>query len=363
MQNFDIQNYMSRGIGNIVKNAMRSAVRNPKEAGFVLKFSVSSARASARRQELETQGTHIPPFLIASITSQCNLHCKGCYSRQNHATSDCQPENQLTAQEWSKVFSEAESLGISFILLAGGEPMMRKDVIRQASAFVNIVFPIFTNGVFISRDDLQLFDDNRNLIPVLSIEGDRTMTDERRGTGIFSRQMQNMQELQNRGLLFGASITVTKKNQALVFSEPFVRSLSDAGCGMLIYVEYVPVSPETEALAPDDADRDFMAETLVHLRRAYPDMLFLSFPGDEKATGGCLAGGRGFFHINSRGDAEPCPFSPYSDISVRNHSLLEVMQSGLFRKLRGSGILLQEHSGGCVLFMHQDFVKETAGKQ
>ncbi|MBR1555720.1 MAG: radical SAM protein, partial [Oscillospiraceae bacterium] len=308
-----------------------------------------------------TQGTHIPPFLIASITSQCNLHCKGCYSRQNHATTDCQPENQLTTLEWSKVFSEAESLGISFILLAGGEPVMRKDVIREASAFQNIVFPIFTNGVFISKEDFQLFDDNRNLIPILSIEGDRDMTDERRGTGIFDRQMRNMQELQNRGLLFGASVTVTKKNQSLVFSEDFVRTLADAGCGILIYVEYVPVSQETEHIAPDDADREFMAESLLHLRESCPDMLFLSFPGDEKATGGCLAAGRGFFHINSHGDAEPCPFSPYSDTNIRTHSLLEVMQSGLFRKLHDSGVLLQEHSGGCVLFMHQEFVKETAG--
>lgn len=80
----------------------------------------------------EDNGEHIPPFLIASITSQCNLHCAGCYSRCNEATVDAAPVKQLTGDEWNKVFTEAEDLGISFILLAGGEPMLRRDVIEAA---------------------------------------------------------------------------------------------------------------------------------------------------------------------------------------------------------------------------------------
>lgn len=84
----------------------------------------------------------------------------------------------------------------------------------------------------------------------------------------------------------------------------------------------------------------------------------MSFPGDEKYTGGCLAAGRGFFHINANGDAEPCPFSPYSDISVRDHSLLEVLDSRLFVKMRQSGMLLGEHTGGCLLFNKEDDVKK-----
>lgn len=46
-------------------------------------------------------------------------------------------------------------------------------------------------------------------------------------------------------------------------------------------------------------------------------MVFLSFSGDEKYVGGCLAAGRGFFHINANGEVEPCPFSPYSDVNSK----------------------------------------------
>ena len=79
-------------------------------------------------------------------------------------------------------------------------------------------------------------------------------------------------------------------------------------------------------------------------------MVFISFPGDEKSSGGCLAAGRGFFHINSHGGAEPCPFSPYSDINVRDKSLKEAMNSPLFTALRNGGILEDDHKGGCVLY-------------
>lgn len=55
---------------------------------------------------------------------------------------------QLTDEEWLRIFDEADSLGISFILLAGGEPMIRRDIIEAAGTHPNILFPVFTNGTF-----------------------------------------------------------------------------------------------------------------------------------------------------------------------------------------------------------------------
>ena len=86
-------------------------------------------------------------------------------------------------------------------------------------------------------------------------------------------------------------------------------------------------------------------------------MLFVSFPGDEKSSGGCLVAGRGFFHINSHGGAEPCPFSPYSDINVKDTSLRDALKSRLFTTLRSGVMLTGEHSGGCVLFEQRENVE------
>ena len=78
---FDIQEYMTKGVERVVADAVRATLRNPRESAFMVKF----AAASRKRCRAEKAGEHIPPFLIASITSQCNLHCAGCYSRCNHA--------------------------------------------------------------------------------------------------------------------------------------------------------------------------------------------------------------------------------------------------------------------------------------
>ena len=349
-QNFDIQTYMTKGVERVVSDAIKATVRNPRESAFMLKFAAASRGASKRRAELERNGEHVPPFLIASITSKCNLHCAGCYSRCNHATVDAEPMEQLTSDEWLRIFSEADDLGISFILLAGGEPMLRRDIIEAAGKRQNILFPIFTNGTFIDDKYLSLFDQARNLIPIMSIEGNREVTDARRGKGVYDRLISNMDAFQKRGLIFGASVTVTTENLKEVSSDSFIESLSSRGCKAVIFVEFVPVTEESKELAPGDEEREYLSNEIARLRGQYPEMVFVSFPGDEKSSGGCLAAGRGFFHINSHGGAEPCPFSPFSDVNIRDKSLKEAMNSPLFAALRSGDLLADDHKGGCVLY-------------
>lgn len=134
--------------------------------------------------------------------------------------------------------------------------------------------------------------------------------------------------------------------------------LSAAGCKGVFYIEYVPADPASAHLAPDDRVREIIMQKLDTLRNARRDMVFIAFPGDEKRSGGCLAAGRGFFHINPRGGAEPCPFSPYSDISLKSTSLKDAITSPLFMKLRDSGILEKEHVGGCTLFEEEAEVRK-----
>ena len=359
-ESFDLQQYLTEGVEAIVKDALRATLRDPRESAFMARFALASAGAARRRAACEAEGLHVPSYLIASITSACNLHCAGCYSRANHATTDCAPVKQLTAEQWRDIFRQAEELGISFILLAGGEPLLRRDVIEAAGQLPDILFPIFTNGVFLDSRTVELLDRCRNLIPVMSIEGGREATDARRGAGIYDKLLANMALLQRRGLLFGASATVTTENLDEVLSDAFVGALGERGCKALFYIEFVPVTDEAQHLAPGDAERERIGAGIERLRREREDMVFVSFPGDEKSSGGCLAAGRGFFHINSHGGAEPCPFSPYSDVNVTETSLREALQSRLFLSLRDGGHLLEDHAGGCVLYEKRELVKQLA---
>ena len=358
----NIQTYMTRGVTKVVLNSLRVTAKNKREAEFMRSFARASSKASRKRRISEKNGEHIPPFLIASITSRCNLHCAGCYSRANNACGDEEAAGLLSAGEWDRIFTEAEEMGISFILLAGGEPLMRRDVLETAAGHKDILFPVFTNGTCINDRYLAFFDRNRNLLPVISIEGDREITNSRRGEGVYEKIDAAMQKMRAKNVVFGASVTVTKGNMEEVYSDKFVTFLSEMGCKAIIYVEYVPVDGETDA-APDEPEREWMRQRIRTLRRKKSNMVYISFPGDEKTSGGCVAAGRGFFHINAHGGAEPCPFSPYSDCNVRDSSIREAMRSPLFYALNTQGLLKDDHAGGCTLFANKEQVEKIIAEQ
>ena len=336
----DLNEFMRINIKILIREALHLSFTNPRELFFLLKFAARNSKAYRIRLEKERQGEHIPPFLIASITTNCNLFCKGCYARENNPCAGGETKKLLSAERWKELFVEAESLGIGFILLAGGEPLLRKEILEKAAEVSGVIFPVFTNGTLIDRAYAKLFDRHRNLLPVLSLEGNQEMTDARRGAGTFEKLNAAMNELNAKKILYGISVTVTTENMEFVTGWEFVQNVTRAGCKILFYIEYVPVDETTQELALDGESRQIFDRNLDGLRSKSKKLLFIAFPGDEKLSGGCLAAGRGFFHINADGDAEPCPFSPYSDSNVRKNSLLEAMKSPLFHELRKEEYLL-----------------------
>ena len=353
----NLESYLKSGMENILHGAINVSRFDVQQSLFMAGFARSVKKASARRDSYKNMGEHIPPFLIASITSRCNLHCAGCYARAINSCGDDERTGQLSTDEWKRIFTEAHDIGVSFIILAGGEPMVRKNVIEAAAEVKDIMFPIITNGTLINDEYIKLFSKNRNLIPIISIEGGEAVTDKRRGQGVYAIIDKAMSKLKENRIITGASVTVTKENLDEVLSDEYVSGLHNKGCAVMLFIEYVDVTGKSQLSIGDD-ERRIMDEGLTVLREKHNDMLFVAFPGDERKAGGCLAAGRGFFHINSQGGAEPCPFSPYSDVNIRDTSLREALKSDLFRKLNESELLNKEHTGGCVLFEQGSEVKE-----
>ena len=110
-QEFSLGEYLAGGIERIVKRAVRATLTDPRESAFMARFALSSREAARKRAEAESSGENIPPFLIASITSSCNLHCAGCYARHNNACTDCAPVDQLTSDDWKTFLRRRVSLG------------------------------------------------------------------------------------------------------------------------------------------------------------------------------------------------------------------------------------------------------------
>ena len=89
----------------------------------------------------------------------------------------------------------------------------------------------------------------------------------------------------------------------------------------------------------------------------------MDFQNDGEFVGGCIAGGRNYFHINSNGDAEPCVFIHYSNVNIKDHTLLEVLKSPLFMAYHHEQPFNRDHLRPCPMLenpeMLQRMVTET----
>ena len=351
----DEENYihlLNRSISRFFKDALRVSLRDPAMALFLWRTIRQQRRAARVRLEWEERGLHVPPFMIVSVTSQCNLQCHGCYARAHHRSR----QNEMSIDRLRSVIAEAAEIGISIALIAGGEPLTRPEILDITEDFPTMVFPLFTNGLLLDRETIERLKGQRNVVPVLSLEGRETDTDQRRGQGVYQYLATTMQMLSKEGVFFGTSLTVTRRNFDTVTDERFIANLIAAGCRLFFFVEYVPAQPGTEDLILTDEQRAREILLLESFRTQFP-ALFVGFPGDEEEFGGCLAAGRGFIHISPEGQVEPCPFSPFSDSSLRDLSLKDALQSRLLRAIRESGEHLSETRGGCALWAKRDWVR------
>jgi MoaA/NifB/PqqE/SkfB family radical SAM enzyme len=107
---------------------------------------IDQAEAASRREHFEREGVHVPAFMIISVTRKCNLNCKGCYAKELHSKGEFEMDDELLGS----VISQANELGISIILTAGGEPLLRPDLIDIIKKNPKIIFPLFTNGLLLT---------------------------------------------------------------------------------------------------------------------------------------------------------------------------------------------------------------------
>ncbi len=352
---------MDVDIGNLTRNAVRVASRYPRSVIPFLRMALYQKKAAELRAGHRAEGLEVPAFVIASVTRRCNLQCAGCYSRvaeDNEKAEGRGPE--LDAANLARVIGEAADLGVSFVLMAGGEPLVRaEDIFRVAAKRPRVAFPVFTNGTLIDGRAIARLRELRNVIPILSVEGGAWATDIRRGKGTFETVSGRMRELKKAGIFFGASFTVMRRNVAELIDPAFVGSIVKAGAGVLFYNEYTPVEPGTEDLCVSREERLGMLASLKALRRRFP-ALMLAFPGDEDRYGGCLSAGRGFVHVAPDGRLEACPFAPFGDSQAADRPLAEALASPLLAAIRAHHGELAETAGGCALWNRRDWAEGLA---
>jgi MoaA/NifB/PqqE/SkfB family radical SAM enzyme len=343
---------LNKSLRVFFRDALRITVKNPFQAYSFLKTVIRQKRAAHVRLKWKEQGFHVPPIAIFSITNRCNLHCKGCYSWNLHRSSS--PE--MSDEKLKKVLDEAKELGISFFVIGGGEPFIRREILDLTKAFPEIIFLIFTNGLLFDGELIRKLKRQKNVVPVISLEGFEEDTDKRRGEGVFRHLKKIIEKLKSSRIFYSVSITLTRYNFGTVTDEPFIKNLVDLGCKLFFFVEYSPIQEGTKDWVLSHEQRESVMDLVKSFRSKFSS-LFIAVPGDEEEIGGCLSAGRGFVHISADGNVEPCPFAPYSDSNLRDSSLKDALQSEFLKTIRNNHEQLRETEGGCALWVKREWVR------
>ncbi len=333
-------------------DALRITLKKPSQAISFIKSLAWLRKAAKIRKKWKKQGYLIPPILMLSVTNECNLNCAGCYNKSFYNFQD----DELRDEELWEIAAQAKELGVSFFVIAGGEPFLKPVVLDIMSAYPEIIFLVFTNGTLIDEVKIAQFMRQKNVVPMISLEGNQEDTDRRRGEGMFAQLQDTMTTMQQRSIFFGLSLTLVRDNFATITEQEFIGRCARMGCKFFLFLEYTPTQPGTEDWVLTHAQRAQVRVRMQSYRKMFPS-LFIAVPWDEDDVGGCLSAGRGFVHINARGDLEPCPFAPFSDVNVRRVGLRDAFQSKLCERIRSIPELARETGGGCVLWKERALVQ------
>ncbi|MGG7212702.1 radical SAM protein [Clostridium nigeriense] len=298
-----------------------------------------------KQRELEKKlSCNIPWAILMDQTSACNLNCTGCWA------AEYGKKLNMTYEELEGIINQANELGTYFFLYSGGEPLVRKDdLIKLCEAHPDCVFLAFTNGILIDEKFADEMLRVKNFIPAISVEGFEESTDFRRGKGTFKQVENSMKILKEKRLPFGISCCYTSRNTEIIGSEEYFDQIVSWGAKFCWFFTYMPVGKEAvPELMATAKQRKFMYEQIRKFRNTKP-LFTLDFWNDAEYSGGCLASGRRYIHINANGDMEPCAFIHYSDSNIREKTILEALQSPLFMEYRKEQPFNHNHLRSCPL--------------
>ncbi len=368
-KNFDAMRKGAQDPDNIWVKLTKSII-NETDANIVRKmllaFGLGAGVHGTKkvRENREKLKCNIPWIILMDPTSACNKNCKGCWSAEyGHKTN-------LSFDEMNGVVNQAKELGTHLFMFTGGEPLIRKDdIIKLCDTHPDCVFLAFTNATLVDEDFCKAIKEAGNFVPVASIEGTEESNDDRRGEGSYKTTIEAMKLLKKHGIFFGMSVCYTSKNVDFVTSDEFIDQMISLGVKLGMYFNYMPVGKDAvPELIPSPDQRKHMYHWLRKMRNAKtgkPIFVF-DFQDDGEYVGGCIAGGRNYFHINSNGDIEPCVFIHYSDSNIRTHTILEALRNPLFQAYYKNQPFNDNHLRPCPMLENPDclrkIIKETGAK-
>ena len=326
---------------------------------FLVNFMVNSGIIGIPIQDKmkKKYNCNIPWAILIDPTSACDLKCTGCWAAE-YDRSD-----SLSYDLLDRVIKEGKELGIYMYIFSGGEPLVRKDyLIKLAEKHKDCFFLSFTNGTLVDEKFAKRLGELGNFGLAISVEGFEEQTDMRRGKGTYNKVMEAMDLLKKEGVIFGFSTCYHKYNTDIVGSEEYLDFLVNRGCMFGWYFTYIPIGKNAAVdLIATPEQREYMYYQIRDLRTKKP-IFIMDFWNDGEYVNGCIAGGRRYLHINANGDVEPCAFIHYSNVNIKDVSLIEALQSPLFMQYKQNQPFNENHLRPCPLLDNPEKIRDMVNE-
>lgn len=291
-----------------------------------------------------------PTFIVFSPTQICNLNCIGCYAASTAKTAATIPYPIV-----DRIIREAHnSLGIRFITISGGEPLMYrsegKTLLDIFEKYDDMFFHMYTNGTLINEQLAGRLGQCANVTPAISIEGFEKETDERRGPGTYKKILEAFRVLREAGVPFGTSVTATSENVDLLLTDEFYDFyFQEQGACYMWQFQLMPIGR-----GKDEMRSMVVPQKRVQLYRKWEKLLaekkycLADFWNSGVLSRGCIAYGRsgGYFYIDWHGNITPCAFIPYYvDNIYELYNNGKTLADALFSDFMKNGRKWQEEYG------------------
>lgn len=297
----------------------------------------------------------LPPALVSfGITRECDLDCPHCYSDSGE-----KDPRELTTEEAKGVISDIADLGTKIIILDGGEPTLRKDLIEliQHSGDSGLVTVMGSHGGPLTKELAGDLKSAGCKGVAISLDGAVAKThDEWRGMeGAWKGAVEGARNCAEVGLEFQIAPLLHKKNIGELSG--IIDYAKELGAGAVEIFDYVPagrgkghfeheLDTEQRKRVIDEVIKLQRADDLVYRVIALPQYWVVvekEVPEDEilmKFTRSCCAAGTRYITILPNGDVIPCMVLQIVVGNVHQDSLKTIWyESPVLRDLRNRDLL------------------------
>src|SRR3954447_17525517 len=201
------------GLGStlpITEGAMISVTKllgGPSFYGDRLRYAETSGKA--RQGTAAGQG----PVVVWNATKTCNLECVHCYADAEKTKFN----NELTTAEAMAFIDDLASFNVPALLMSGGEPLVRPDIIELAtyaiSKGVRVTFS--TNGTLITEKVAKRLAEIGVTYCGISVDGAEADHDRMRArVGAYKDALRGIRNCRAAGIRVGVRFTVTSATAA-----------------------------------------------------------------------------------------------------------------------------------------------------